>query len=178
MSTEIGMTLSSLLTPDQKESLEAIYLSKEVATDQLRRAPSVLAEIVDAFHAATGRTDIDPGLLLRYIFNRRKLKDWPRLGKRAHRFVSVVGELTERQTAALRIVYESLDETSDKLLFSTALIRRIASMFRESTGTAVAGSLLVAVIVAKRKRGEWVRIRSGERSFGDIAEVVRKHRTG
>ena len=75
MSNGDRVVLKNLLTPDEKESLEAIYLSKEVATDQLRRAPTVFAEITEAFYAATGRADIEAGLLLRYIFNRRKQKD-------------------------------------------------------------------------------------------------------
>lgn len=168
--------LQDLLTPDEKASLEAIYLSKGVASDQLRRAPHVLAEIVDAFHAATGR-DIDAGLLLRYIFNRRKLKDWPRLRKRAKRFEPIASLLSVIELAALKAIYESLDETSDNLLFSAGMLRRIAQRFREATGNAVAGSVLVAVIVAKRKRAEWVCIRKGDRAFADIAEVERKHKS-
>jgi len=170
--------LMYLLSPDEKESLKAIYLSKEVASDQLRRAPSVLAEILEAFWMATGRTEIDAGLLLRYIFNRRKNNDWPRLGSRASRFAPVETMLTSTQLVALQRIYESMDTTSDTLLFSTGLMRRVASMFREATGAVVAGSVLVAVIVAKRKRGEWVCIRTGPSEFADIAEVARKHAAG
>ncbi len=178
MSSSDRVVLKSLLSPDEKESLESIYLSHEVATDQLRRAPAVFAEVVEAFHAATGRTDIAAGLLLRYIFNRRKQKDWPRLEGRARKFAPVTSTLSAEHLAALRVVYESLDETSDKLLFSAALMRRIATMFRESTGESIAGTVLVAIIVAKRKRGEWVCIRSGERAFADIETVARQQSAG
>lgn len=163
--------LAHLLNPEEKECLEAIYLSKEVATDQLRRTPDVLAEILDGFHAATSRTEISSGLLMRYIFNRRKKKDWPRLGLRARKFTPVTELLTPSQTATLRQIYEALDLTSDELLFSAGMMRQIATMFHERTGVAIKGSVLVAFIVAKRKRGAWVKIRT-ERPFGDIGEVA------
>lgn len=88
-------------------------MSHEVATDQLRRAPNVLADILRGFQAATGREDIDAGLLLRYIFNRRKLKQWPRLKERARKFEPTQSMLTETDLSTLRSIYESLDETSD-----------------------------------------------------------------
>ncbi len=169
--------LHDLLTLDQKASLEAIYLAKEVATDQLRRAPNALADIVDAFHAATGRTDIDAALLLRYMFNRRKAKDWPRLCGHAQRFKPVANVLSPCEQAQLKTIYESLDITSDDLLFSAGLIRRIAQQFRVATGKVVLGSILIAVIVAKRRRGDWVRIRTGDVPFADIAQVARDHKT-
>lgn len=177
MSRNSRVILKDLLSPDQKASLEAIYLSREVATDQLRRVPSVLAEILDAFHAATGRVEIDASLLLRYIFNRRKLKDWPRLGKRAGKFEPVESMLTASELSALQTIYEGMDETADNLLFSAGMLRRVAQQFREATGNAIAGSVLVAVIVAKRKRGLWVCLRKGEKAFGDIGEVAKKYKT-
>lgn len=177
MSRNSRVILQDLLTLDQKASLEAIYLSHEVATDQLRRAPDVLADILGTFHAATARVEIDAGLLLRYMFNRRKLKDWPRLKKRAKKFEPVESMLSAIELAALQKVYESLDETSDNLLFSAGMIRRVAQQFRELTGNAVPGSVLVAVIVSKRKRGEWVCLRKGEKAFGDIGEVTREYKS-
>ena len=177
MSRNSRVILQDLLTQDQKASLEAIYLSHAVATDQLRRAPDVLADILDGFHAATGRVEIDAGLLLRYMFNRRKLKDWPTLKKRAQKFEPVESKLTTSELAALQEVYESLGETSDNLLFSTGMIRRVAQQFRELTGKTIAGSVLLAVIVSKRKRGEWLCLRNGEKAFRDIGEVAKKHKT-
>lgn len=170
------IVLKDLLTPDQKESLEAIYLSQEVASDQLRRDSVALGGIVDTFQAATGREDIDAGLLLRYIFNRRKQKDWPRLGARAKQFEPVEKLLTSPELAALETVYQQMDETSDNLLFSTAMMRRVAERFREATGQSRPGSVLVAVIVAKRKRRQWVRLREGNRAFADIAKVAKEFR--
>lgn len=177
MSRNSRVILQDLFTPDHKSSLQAIYLSREVASDQLRRAPNVLADILNAFHSATGRLDIDASLLLRYIFNRRKCKDWPCLKTRARKFEPVDSLLSGAQLTALQRVYESLDETADNLLFSAGMMRRIAQEFREATGDVVPGSILVAVIVAKRKRAEWVCLRKGERAFGDIGEVARKYKT-
>lgn len=169
--------LKTLLTEDQKASLEAIYLSCEVPTDQLRRAPTVLAEILDAFHAATGRYEIDASLLLRYMFNRRKAKDWPRLGKRAEKFEPVETILSTSELSALQGLYEDMDETADNLQFSAGMLRRVAQQFREVTGNTVPGSVLVAVIVAKRKRGQWVCLRKGVKAFSDIGEVAKNYKT-
>lgn len=175
MPTSSKINLKNLLAPDEKQSLEAIYTSKGVPSDQLRRLPSVLAEIVEAFHAATGRTDLDPGLILRYMLNRRKDGDWPKLGAGARRLKPVTETLTAQQLEALRTIYESINVPSDEFLFSAKLMARIATEFRKATGAAIPGSLLVAAIMAKRKRGDWVRIRPVQESFADIEVVHKTH---
>ena len=164
--------IKDLLHPDvEKPALEQLYLAHGVATDQLRRAPQVLREITESFNHIAGR-DLDQGLLLRYMINRRKQKDWPTLGGTARKFDSVLDELTPSQMETLRQIYLELDIPSDEFLFQTDLTRRIENRFRGLTGTRVPGYTLVAVIVAKRKRGLWVKIR--DEGFGDIGQLAQK----
>jgi hypothetical protein len=162
--------IKDLLDPDvEKPVLEQLYLAHGVATDQLRRVPQVLLEMTQSFNHITGR-DFDSAILLRYMINRRKRKDWPTLGATARRFDSVLDELTAAQTETLRQVYLELDIPSDEFLFRVELTRKIESRFRGLTGVRIPGYTLVAVIVAKRKRGLWVRIR--DEGFGDIAALA------
>ena len=156
---------------DEKPILEQLYVAHGVATDQLRRAPQVLMEITDAFNHLTGR-DIAPELLLRYMINRRKQRDWPKLGPKARKFDSVLNELTSTQLEHLRQIYLQLDIPSDEFLFKPELVRIIKRQFEVLSCVRIPGYTLVAVIVAKRKRGLWVKIR--EESFGDVDQLVQK----
>lgn len=165
--------LCKLLCPEsEKPVLEALYLAQTVASDQLRRDPKILNTITAAFNRFTGR-NLDPNLLVRYIFDRRKAADWPRLGSRARKFESVLDLLTSPQLMSLKHIYLSLDITSDELLFAPASMRQIAQRFHSETGDTIPGSTLVAVIVAKRKRGKWVGLRE---EFADIAVVEKSLR--
>ena len=166
------MFIKDLLHPDvEKPVLEQLYLAHGVATDQLRRAPKVLMEIADTFNHVAGR-DIEPGLLLRYMINRRKQADWPTLGPKARKFDSVLNELKPKQLEFLRQVYLELDIPSDEFLFKADLTRTIEQRFKGLSGTRIPGYKLVAVIVAKRKRGLWLKIREGQ--FGDIEQLAQK----
>jgi len=152
----------------EKPVLEQLYIAHGVATDQLRRDPETLCQITDAFNHITGQR-YDSSTLLRYMINRRKQSDWPRLGTRATKFDSVLNLLSPDQIAVLRQIYLELDIPSDQFLYEPQLIRDIANRFTGLSGTSVPGTTLVAVIIAKRKRGLWVKIRE---PFVDIEEVA------
>lgn len=163
--------IKDLLDPDvEKPVLEQLYMAHGVATDQLRRAPQVLREITESFNHATSR-DLEAGLLLRYMINRRKNADWPKLGSAARKFDSVLNELTAPQLGILRNIYLDLDIPSDKFFFRPELAREIEQRFTGLSGARVPGYILVAAIVAKRKRGLWVKIRE-EEGFDDIGQLA------
>jgi len=155
----------------EKPILEQLYVAHGVATDQLRREPHALFQIRDSFNHLTGH-NFDADTLLRYMFNRRKASDWPKLGKSAKKIESVLNKLTAQQLAKLREIYLDLDIPSDEFLFNPERTREIADNFERLTGANIPGYVLVAVIVAKRKRGFWVRIR--EEAFSDITELAEK----
>ncbi len=179
MSRTLRRSLKDLLDRDvEKPVLEALYLHHGVASDQLRRQPDVLRAITSAFNRIASR-DFDEETLLRYIINRRKKTDWPTLGSSAKRFGRVTDLVTDGQLEALRQVYVELDETSDELLYQPALMKRIATLFRKATGKSVEPSVLVAIIMAKRKRGLWATIRTpADAEFADIADVARAKTAG
>lgn len=165
------------LPEHEKQALEALYLHYAVATDQLRRNPAVLGRITAAFNRVTGH-DFDAGTLLRYMINRRKNKDWPTLGDRARRFEPVTDQLTDTQLEILRDIYVTMDIPSDEFLFRPDLIRAIEQQFATRAGVVIQGFILVAAIMAKRKRGLWVCIREGvarEAAFSDLNAVAKRH---
>lgn len=152
----------------EKPVLEQLYLQHKVAIDQLRRCPAVLSRLTAQFNAAVGG-DYSESLLLRYMVNRRKEPDWPRLGTSAIKLAGVGESLSLAELVVLEQIYREIDRPSDELFLEKSCARLVSKRFREETGRAVAGSLLVAVIVAKRKRGEWVCICDESKSaFSDI----------
>jgi hypothetical protein len=156
------------LDPADKQTLEGLYVNECVATDQLRRDPATLARITRTFNQLTGRDDSSSDLLA-YMINRRKEKDWPRLEGNAKRFEPVTDLLTDEQLEVLRGIYVTLDVPSDQYICRVQLGRRIADLFHASTSARFPAQLLVAVIVAKRKRGLWVRIRG---VFDDLDQAL------
>jgi hypothetical protein len=165
----------------EKPVLEQLYLNCRVATDQLRRAPEVLNAITAAFNRVTSH-NFQPGTLLRYMLNRRKEKDWPGLDGHARKFPPAGSLLSPNQLEVLKRLYTSLDVTSDEFLCRPRLAQQIAQEFAAVTGVHLAPQTLIAVIVAKRKRGEWPTIREAaeqeRRPFSDIDEVARHHAAG
>jgi hypothetical protein len=160
--------IKDLLNCEEKPVLEALYLESAVATDQLKRSPDTLRKLTAVFNKITSR-DFDQNKLLRYIINRRKAKDWPRLGPKAKKFPSVLNLLTSAQLEALKQIYLDLDVPSDEFLFEPNLMREVARRFEGLTGTRYNSPILIAAIVAKRKRGLWVKIRE---PFADVEAIV------
>lgn len=168
------------LTPAFKQALEGFYVYHAVPTDQLKRQRGVLRMITDAFNGVCD-TRYEPDLLLRYMINRRKNSDWPRLAERARRFESPVSLLTDHQLTVLEDIYVRLDITSDEYLYGAEFSRMLVAEFGKRTAVIMPGPTLVAVIVAKRKRGEWVTIReevekenkAASGAFTDIEEADR-----
>jgi hypothetical protein len=166
----------------EKPTLEKLYVSYRVATDQLRRCPDVLRAIADGFERIASRR-IDTGTLLRYMLNRRKESDWPKLGANAKRFsTSMLDLLPANLVDTLKRIYVAIDIPLDEYLFRRKLVAEIERRYGAETRTGESGDVLVAVMIAFRKRGLWPTIREATpeklRPFGDIEEVARKYATG
>ncbi len=169
-------TLKSLFAPDAKAALEQLYVAQRVPTDQLKREQTLLRQLAESFKAVTG-IEADPDTLLRYMINRRKKKDWPKLGAAAIRFTSLLNVVTPSELDVLKELYVSMDVASDNLLFMPSLAEALAVRFRSRTGRSLPSHILVAVIVAHRKRGSWPEISGPQPDkklapFSDIAEVA------
>lgn len=179
--------IKDLLDENEKKVAKNLYKAYRVPTDQLRRCPDILHEIAGGFERLTSRR-IEPGILLRYMFNRRKQNDWPRLGRRAEKFVSLLSLLPPDQVAALEQVYEKIGKSVDLYQFRPTLMRQLAQDFHTATGIDEDGEVLAAVMTARRKRGLWPALFSEQQeelrgktaggSFSDIGEVHRKYKTG
>ena len=154
----------------EKPVLERLYIEHGVATGQLRRNPETLRAITVQFNRSTGK-NYEQGTLLCYMFNRRKAKDWPRLGPKAKKFPSVLNLLSPADLETLKQIYSDLDITSDNFLFEPKLVQRIVRRFQKQTGKKVSGYILVGIIIAKRKRGLWIRIRE---PFADIETIAKE----
>jgi hypothetical protein len=174
------------LSPDQKLCLEELYLVHLVATDQLKRVPGVLNRITSTFNGICATT-YEPEVLHRYMMNRRKNADWPKLGTRARKFEPAYTLLTSHQLAVLENIYVNLDVPSDEYLFSPDFARSLVNDFAKKSGTILPAATLIAVIFAKRKRGEWVCIReeianenkAASEAFSDIKvvdQIFKKHK--
>lgn len=156
------------VNPGEKKLLEDLYELHGVATDQLRRDQATLLQIARAFNRMTDREE-SPSDILRYMINRRKGKDWPCLGDKAKKFEPLSELLSETELEILKNVYISFDVPSDEYLYRPKLARQIANRFNGLTGLSIHPNVLVAIIMAKRKRGLWICIRE---EFGDIDQVV------
>jgi hypothetical protein len=172
---------SMRLNPDEKCCLEELYLYYAVPTDQLRRNPVVLGRIAAAFQRLTGREE-DAAELLRYMINRRKNQDWPRLGDRARRFPPAMRDLLDGEIGVLVAAYESINVPLDEYLLRADLPHRLASAFTAATQRFVAAATLVAALLAHRKRGLLPRLfevktAGAPQPFADIEVVARaQHR--
>jgi hypothetical protein len=152
----------------EKPLLEAIYSYHGVALDQLKRVPQVLRMITNTFNRVASRS-YEPSLLHRYMVNRRKGTDWVRLGAKARKFENLYNFLPEHEVTILKSVYLSLDLPSDEFLFIPSRMLELAHRFAAISRRRVAGQVLLGVIVARRKRGEWPKIRT---AWGDIPDVL------
>ena len=164
------------LIPEDKLVLEELYLHYKIPTDQLKRNQVVLGRIGAAFRRLTGRDDETPEIL-RYIINRRKNKDWPRLGDQARRFSPALHALEDDELPVLVSVYETIDVPLDEYLLREHLPSELASAFAARTGRVVRASTLVAALIAYRKRGLLVCLRDEKQTkepqpFSDIDQVV------
>lgn len=174
--------IKDLLDVTEKAVLEGQYTSYRVATDQLRRCPEVMRAIADGFERITSRR-IDAGTLLRYMLNRRKEADWPRLGAKAKRFsTSMLDLLPGALVEVLKQIYVAIDIPLDEYLFRRKLVAEIERQYAARTRLSESGDVLVAVMIAYRKRGLLPTIREATpeklRPFADIEEVARKHAAG
>jgi hypothetical protein len=168
------------LKPEDKSCLEELYLHYAVPTDQLKRNSIVLGRITAAFNRLTGRDD-EAAELLRYMINRRKNADWPRLENRAKRFSSAMKELLDGEVHVLVGAYVGIDVPLDEYLLRDDLGARLAEGFTRATKRTLPTSILVAALMAYRKRGFLpclveVKTAGASKPFADIKVVAKMTR--
>lgn len=161
------------------EVLKGLYLSFRYPSDQYRRRPKELSRFVATWNELTDRTDA-PGEILHFIVTRRKNQKWVTFNGDYQRLDSMPDDfLSPGEWTHLRAIYMDLlgaDQIgSDNLAFDDRLVAEVAREFRRRANRTVAGALLFAAIMAKRKRGEWPNVKpkkDDDKGFGDIDKIA------
>jgi hypothetical protein len=158
------------LSSRHREILENLYREFRIPSDQYQRRQQDLARLVRRWNSLTDRGD-SPGEVLHYIITKRKNGDWVRLDGEHKRLRTMPEDFLS--TEEWEILQEVYDERvvgqgvgTDALAYDNDLARQIQREFARRAGRAVEGSLLVAAIIAKRKRGEWTKLRPGADTNG------------
>ena len=175
------------LSTHEVELLKELYLQKGIPSDQYAKRPVDLAEFIAQWNAMSERNDT-AGEVLHYIKSKRRHKLWPTFGGMHQRMAEWQdGVLYPAEWEALRAVYEAklvpLGMGSDNLAYDEALAKQCAQEFARLTGRIVSGQTLLALIMAKRKRGDWITLsklnheahKSGDTpsiGFGDIDQIA------
>ena len=161
------------MQPDEDQLLRKFYKHARIPVDQFKkRPPDDLESFVRNWNRATNRSD-KPDEILHYVMTKRKNGDWPRLDgnhKSAPSIHNLI-EFNERDWETLLAVYEQVvvpqDIGTDSLVHDDELAELVAYKFCQATGQAIPSHLLVAAIMAKRKRKDWVKLpSSGEARRG------------
>ena len=153
------------LSPRHREILESLYLAFRIPSDQYQRRQQDLSKLVRRWNTLTERGD-SPGEVLHYIITKRKNSDWVRLDGDHKRLQTMPEDfLSPEEWEVLQAAYDEVVVEkglgSDTLAYDAELAKQIRREFSKHTGRVVNGSLLVAAIIAKRKRGEWVKLGPG-----------------
>jgi hypothetical protein len=161
--------------------LKHLYLEFRIPSDQYKRRPQFLDRFVRRWNALAERHD-SPGEILHFIVTKRKNGEWVTLDGDYERLESMPDDfLSAEGWDHLREVYESIviarDIGSDTLAFDEGLAREVGREFAKRVGRVVHVGLLFAAIMAKRKRGEWLKIgrdKHGkpEIGFDDIDQIA------
>ncbi len=158
------------LSSRHREILESLYLEFRIPSDQYQRRQQDLTRLVRRWNILTDRGD-SPSQVLHYIITKRKNGDWVRLDGEHKRLKTMPEDfLSTEEWEILQDVYDKrvLNQGvgTDALAYDDDLARQIQREFSQRAGRAVRGSLLVAAIIAKRKRGEWTKLRPGTDTNG------------
>jgi len=160
------------LSPHEREILWHLYLEFRIPSDQYRRRPSELTRFVRRWNILAERND-STGEVLHYIVTKRKNGEWATLDGDYHRLETMPDDfLSGHEWELLESVYGELLAAqglgSDNLAYDDDLASRIGREFAKRARRVVSPSLLFAAIMAKRKRGDWVKIESRQRDVRDI----------
>jgi hypothetical protein len=109
---------------------------------------------------------------------KRKQKLWVRFDGDHEPQPDLAQQFSNEEWATLTEIYEDTlvaqDVGSDNLAFDDNLAACVSNEFRRRTGRSVPGRVLLAAIMDRRKRGEWVKLGAGAGGieFSDIDQVA------
>jgi hypothetical protein len=165
---------------DERDILQELYLSFRIPSDQYNQRSEDLRRLTDAWNGATGRSD-EPGEVLHYIVTQRKQKLWVTFDGDHEQLAGPAEDfLTPQEWQHLEAIYNEIlvgrNIGSDNLGFDPSLAREVSTAFFRRAGRSVSGRQLLAAILTRRKRGEWIHLEPGEGEeglgFGDIDQIA------
>lgn len=163
------------LRPDERESLEALYVAHRIPSDQWVRRPDELVGFISDFNKLTG-SDYLPGEVLHYMYSQRKQKMWPTFGGGYKKLAPLPDDvLSDDEWEILREEYLKLGIGSDNFVFDDALCFKLEETFGMRAGRVVSGRVLFAAIMKKRKRGLWPKVGTKAKEFADFDAVAEKY---
>jgi hypothetical protein len=162
--------------------LQDMYLRYRTPSDQYKRRPQRAARFLKEWNRLSGRSDSWEDVI-HYIITRRKNKQWVTFGTDAD--YDKLAEpnwnlFSESDWTALEQAYREvlmpIDLGSDNLTYSRCLAAALARRFAAFAGRSVQSCVLMSLVMSKRKRGEWVRLRppaeNDDLGFSDIDQVA------
>ncbi|MBA4067555.1 MAG: hypothetical protein C0501_28370 [Isosphaera sp.] len=172
--------LSIPLAPHEDELLRQLYLTYRIPSDQYKRRQPEAARFLFEWNRRADRDDCWEDIY-HYILTKRKQKKWPTLdGNHLPMPDPDWTTLPDDEWDALQESYAAVVLArglgSDALLYDADLSSELARDFARRSGRSVPSPLLTALVVSKRKKGEWIHLRVEEADddlgFGDIDEVA------
>ena len=161
------------LSIDEEETLKFLYVRQNIPTDQYKRRPELLRNLVARFNALTERSD-EPDDVLHFMITRRKAGMWPTLGP-THRKLAGVGmdELTPDEWKILEEIYLGINRGSDCYAYDAGLRSQLERRFSASAGRFVSARTLCAALEQRRKRGLLPRVTEQPQTpFADMDAVA------
>lgn len=158
--------------------LQDLYLEFRIPSDQYKRRPRAAARLLRRWNTASGRSDCWENVI-HYIISKRKQKKWVTFGDNYLQLAEPNWQvLNEQEWTALEQAYCEVllakDLASDNLVYDLNLATAVADRFAVLSGRAMDRMDLAALVMSKRKRGEWVRLKPNAESslgFSDIDEI-------
>jgi|WetSurMetagenome_2_1015567.scaffolds.fasta_scaffold18175_3 hypothetical protein len=164
--------------PDEARLFDVIYVANGVFSDRYPKNPPLWRQFTDQWNALTGRNDT-PEDIQHYMVTRRKWGGHPDgklpcLGGAGRKdYPEPANDLSAEEIAKLGEICLAIGEGSDNLAFDSGLADEVGRRFAAATGRGVAVHVLIRIIFAKRKRGEWVKVgRMPTGPFGDMDQVA------
>ena len=157
--------------------MRQLYLAYGIPSDQYERRPAECRQFVASWNELSSRSD-SADEVMHYIITRRKRSKWVRFEGAHKRLDSMPKDfLSDAHWLALREAYTTVLVSrglgSDNIRFDAVLATELANEFKKLSGRTLPSSLLLAAIEAKRKRGEWLKLKDSKGiGFSDIDEVA------
>lgn len=160
----------------EDDVLRALYVGKNIPTDQYPHRPDDLRELASNWNAICGRGESESDLL-HFMITKRKKGKWPKLGRsEAEKIKSIGIGLSQEELEQLDAIHEEFQIASDNFVLDKSLANRLQKEFAKRTGRIFPALPLAAAMIRRRKSGSLATLRpeskADESKFADFDEVA------